>query len=58
MLVYHLSQLSYVAAAICGHPEIRIMDRSAGDGRVEILSAADALAKHNITPITLGPKEG
>ncbi|KAG0145230.1 hypothetical protein CROQUDRAFT_723546 [Cronartium quercuum f. sp. fusiforme G11] len=53
-----LMPLSYVAAAICGHPDIRIMDRSSADGRLEILSAADALAKHNIKPIFLGPKEG
>ncbi|KAH9816821.1 L-Aspartase-like protein [Melampsora americana] len=53
-----LMPLSYVAAAICGHPEIRILDRSSPDGTLEILSASAALAKHNIKPITLGPKEG
>ncbi|WAR54669.1 hypothetical protein PtB15_4B286 [Puccinia triticina] len=50
--------LSYVAAAICGHPAIRIIDRSSADGQAEILPAADALAKHGIKPIVLGPKEG
>jgi phenylalanine ammonia-lyase len=55
-LIYE--QLSYVAAAICGHPAIRILDRSSADGHVEILPAAEALTKHGITPIILGPKEG
>lgn len=49
-------QLGYVAAAICGHPDIRVFDRSSGD--VEILSAPAALAKHGIKPVVLGPKEG
>ncbi|PLW29158.1 hypothetical protein PCASD_10925 [Puccinia coronata f. sp. avenae] len=55
-LIYE--QLSYVAAAICGHPAIRILDRSSADGHVQILPAAEALTKHGITPIILGPKEG
>ncbi|KAA1126566.1 hypothetical protein PGTUg99_028003 [Puccinia graminis f. sp. tritici] len=53
-----LMPLSYVAAAICGHPAIRIIDRSSADGHIEILPASDALTKHGITPIVLGPKEG
>lgn len=52
-----LTPLSYVAAAVCGHPAIRIIDRSASNGNVEILSASEALSKHGITPIVLGPKE-
>ncbi|KAI8455434.1 phenylalanine ammonia-lyase [Phakopsora pachyrhizi] len=53
-----LMPLSYVAAAICGHPAIRIIDRSSSNGEVVILTASEALAKHGITPIVLGPKEG
>ncbi|KAH9456130.1 hypothetical protein MJO29_006148 [Puccinia striiformis f. sp. tritici] len=53
-----LMPLSYVAGAICGHPAIRILDRSSADGHVEVLPALDALKKHGITPIVLRAKEG
>ncbi|MBW0491928.1 hypothetical protein O181_031643 [Austropuccinia psidii MF-1] len=52
-----LMPLSYVAAAICGNSNVQIIDRSSKDGHVEVLPASAALAKHGITPITLGPKE-
>lgn len=51
-----LSPLSFIAASICGHPDVRVVDRSGVEP--VILTADVALAKHGITPIRLGPKEG
>lgn len=49
-----LSPLSYVAGAICGHPDVKVFETSTKS----ILSAEDAIAKYNLEKIVLGPKEG
>lgn len=47
-----LSPLSYVAGTIAGNPDIYVQTPSG------ILSAKEALDRHAIAPIVLGPKEG
>ncbi|EGG03067.1 uncharacterized protein MELLADRAFT_49604 [Melampsora larici-populina 98AG31] len=51
-----LSPLSYIAAALCGHPDVYAIDRSKSPP--VIASSAEILSSHKITPIKLGAKEG
>jgi len=51
-----LSPLAYVAGAICAHPDVYVIDRSLEVPRV--MSSAECLKAHGITPLVLGPKEG
>jgi histidine ammonia-lyase len=48
------SQLSYIAASICGHPDIKVFDTASST----ILSAQEAISKYNLEKITLAAKEG
>ena len=47
-----LSPLSYIAGAVTGNPDIFVLTATG------IISAKEALNQINITPISLGPKEG
>ncbi|KAH9821321.1 phenylalanine ammonia-lyase [Melampsora americana] len=51
-----LSPLSYIAAVLCGHPDVYAIDRSKSPP--VIASSAEILSAHQITPIKLGAKEG
>ncbi|KDE05048.1 phenylalanine ammonia-lyase [Microbotryum lychnidis-dioicae p1A1 Lamole] len=51
-----LSPLSYIAGAITGHPDIKVV--TCINGKPEIMFAPDALKLHNIEKVVLGPKEG
>ncbi|KAK4704308.1 phenylalanine ammonia-lyase, partial [Phenoliferia sp. Uapishka_3] len=51
-----LSPLSYIAGAITGHPDIRVITRKRG--KFEILTAPEALELHGILKVVMGPKEG
>ncbi|KAI0260178.1 phenylalanine ammonia-lyase [Gloeopeniophorella convolvens] len=52
-----LSPLSYVAGTLIGNPSIRVFDGPSVFGARNIISSREALAKHEIEPITLGAKE-
>ncbi|KAJ8087889.1 transmembrane protein [Marasmius tenuissimus] len=52
-----LSPLSYIAGTIVGNPAIRVYEGSAEDGTRKIRPSRDALASHNIKPISLASKE-
>lgn len=49
-----LSPLSYIAGAICGHPDVRVFDTKAR----ELVAAPAALKKHGLEPVRLASKEG
>lgn len=49
-----LSPLSYVAAAICGHPDVKVFDTK----KQEIVYADEALRAYGLEKITLMAKEG
>jgi len=49
-----LSPLSYVAGAICGHPDVRVFDTK----NKEVLYATEAIEKYKLNKITLAAKEG
>lgn len=49
-----LSPLSYVAGAICGHPDIRVFDTK----NKQILYATEAIEQYKLNKITLAAKEG
>lgn len=49
-----LTQLSYIAASICGHPDVKVFDTNTSS----IMSASDAIAKYGCEKITLAAKEG
>ncbi|KPV78241.1 uncharacterized protein RHOBADRAFT_47862 [Rhodotorula graminis WP1] len=51
-----LSPLSYIAAAITGHPDSKV--HVVQDGVERILPAREALALYGLEPVVLGPKEG
>ncbi|KNZ63099.1 phenylalanine ammonia-lyase [Puccinia sorghi] len=51
-----LAPLAYVAGALCAHPDVYVIDRSLQEPK--ILSSAECLKAHGISPIVLGPKEG
>lgn len=51
-----LSPLSYIAASICGHPDIKVFDTRANPPNV--LSAPEAIAKYKLPTVTLASKEG
>ncbi|SCZ90831.1 BZ3500_MvSof-1268-A1-R1_Chr1-3g02294 [Microbotryum saponariae] len=51
-----LSPLSYIAGAITGHPDIKVV--TCINGKPEIMFAPEALKLHNIDKVVLGPKEG
>ncbi|PLW49686.1 hypothetical protein PCASD_02276 [Puccinia coronata f. sp. avenae] len=51
-----LAPLAYVAGALCAHPDVYVIDRSLKEPKV--LSSAECLKAHGITPLVLGPKEG
>ncbi|KAF9033255.1 phenylalanine ammonia-lyase [Hymenopellis radicata] len=53
-----LSPLSYVAGTLTANPSIRVFDGPSSFGSRKMVSSKDALAAHNITPITLASKEG
>ncbi|OAV95860.1 phenylalanine ammonia-lyase, partial [Puccinia triticina 1-1 BBBD Race 1] len=48
--------LAYVAGAICGHPDVYVIDRSSEEPK--IMSSQACLQAHGIAPLVLGPKEG
>lgn len=52
-----LSPLSYLSGAIQGKTTITVWNNG-HEGSLGSLTAAEALATHNLTPVTLGPKEG
>ena len=52
-----LSPLSYIAGTLIGHPSIRTICRSAFTKTRQILPSNQALAQHNIQPISLQTKE-
>ncbi|KAK1222984.1 Protein pal1 [Marasmius sp. AFHP31] len=52
-----LSPLSYIAGTIAGNPAIRVYEGSAEDGTRKVRPSRDALASHNIKPISLASKE-
>ncbi|KAF8920770.1 phenylalanine ammonia-lyase [Mucidula mucida] len=52
-----LSPLSYIAGTLMGNPSIRVFDGPAAFGARQVVSSVEALAKHNITPISLASKE-
>lgn len=47
-------QLSYVAGAICGHPDVKVFETRTSS----VLSALEAINKYKLEKIVLGPKEG
>jgi len=51
-----LAPLAYVAGALCAHPDVYVIDRSLQEPK--IMSSAECLKAHGISPIVLGPKEG
>lgn len=51
-----LSPLAYIAGALCGHPDVYVIDRS--NTQPKIMSSAESLKAHGIHPLVLGPKEG
>ncbi|KAK4057992.1 hypothetical protein OIO90_000731 [Microbotryomycetes sp. JL221] len=51
-----LSPLSYIAGAICGHPDIKVV--TSINGKPEVMLAPEALKLHGIEKVVLGPKEG
>lgn len=51
-----LAPLAYVAGAICGHPDVYVIDRSSEEPK--IMSSQACLQAHGIAPLVLGPKEG
>ncbi|KAM0746878.1 phenylalanine ammonia-lyase [Meredithblackwellia eburnea MCA 4105] len=51
-----LSPLSYIAGAITGHPDIRVITRKRG--QFEVMTAPEALELHGIEKVVMGPKEG
>ncbi|KAL8286207.1 hypothetical protein RQP46_004695 [Phenoliferia psychrophenolica] len=51
-----LSPLSYIAGAITGHPDVRVITRTRG--KFEIMTAPEALKLHGIEAVVMGPKEG
>lgn len=51
-----LSPLSYIAGAITGHPDIKVV--TSIRGKEEIMLAPEALKLHGIEAVVLGPKEG
>lgn len=53
-----LSPLSYIAASLTGHPDVKCRVRSANGSKLQVMSAPDALHLHGLSPVTLGPKEG
>ncbi|KAF8910396.1 L-Aspartase-like protein [Mucidula mucida] len=53
-----LSPLSYVAGTLTANPSIRVFDGPSSFGSRTMVSSKDALAAHNIRPITLASKEG
>ncbi|KAG5647103.1 hypothetical protein DXG03_001474 [Asterophora parasitica] len=52
-----LSPLSYIAGTVTGNPSIRVFDGPRVFGARQIRSSRDALASHNIEPLTLASKE-
>ncbi|KAF5380552.1 hypothetical protein D9615_004703 [Tricholomella constricta] len=52
-----LSPLSYVAGTVTGNPSIHVFDGPRTFGARAIRSSQDALAAHNIEPISLASKE-
>jgi phenylalanine ammonia-lyase len=52
--VFHQTQLSYVAGAICGHPDVKVFETSTKS----VILAEEAIAKYKLEKIVLGPKEG
>lgn len=51
-----LSPLSYIAGAITGHPDIKVV--TSIRGKEEVMLAPEALRLHGIEAVVLGPKEG
>ncbi|ORY75067.1 L-Aspartase-like protein [Leucosporidium creatinivorum] len=51
-----LSPLSYIAGAITGHPDIKVV--TSIRGKEEIMLAPEALKLHGIEKVVMGPKEG
>ncbi|BEI81545.1 hypothetical protein CcaverHIS002_0207050 [Cutaneotrichosporon cavernicola] len=51
-----LSPLSYIAGAICGHPDIKVFDTAASPPAV--LAAPEAIAKYQLKTVKLASKEG
>lgn len=49
-----LSPLSYIAGAICGHPDVRVFDTANN----VVLSAPEALKKYGLPTVKLASKEG
>lgn len=49
-------QLSYIAGAITGHPDIKVV--TSIRGKPEIMLAPEALKLHGIEKVVMGPKEG
>jgi len=51
-----LSPLSYIAASICGHPDVRVFDTTTSPPSVHY--ANEIIEKYGLEKITLAPKEG
>lgn len=51
-----LSPLAYIAASLCGHPDLRVIDRSSGEPVIK--SAVQALEENQMEKVRLLPKEG
>lgn len=49
-------QLSYIAGAITGHPDIKVV--TSIRGKMEVMLAPEALKLHGIEKVVMGPKEG
>ncbi|TFK51112.1 phenylalanine ammonia-lyase [Heliocybe sulcata] len=52
-----LAPLSYIAGTLIGNPSIRVFDGSRSSGSRRIVSSREALAAHQIEPISLQSKE-
>ncbi|KAI9607334.1 hypothetical protein H4Q26_005852 [Puccinia striiformis f. sp. tritici PST-130] len=52
-----LTPLAYVAGAVCGHPDVYVIDRS-NPTEPKIMNSQECMKKHNLAPLVLGPKEG
>jgi phenylalanine ammonia-lyase len=51
-----LSPLSYIAAAISGHPDSKV--HVVHEGKEKIMYAREAMTLYGLEPVVLGPKEG
>jgi len=51
-----LSSLAYIAASLCGHPDLRVIDRSSGQPVIK--PCTQALEENNMEKVRLLPKEG